>query len=130
MTKKEDDDDKIIDNECEIDKDIVSKKMIFRVTPRMHEDLVIKLRQEKMTITKFFRMCIDTYLSEDDRFLSILDDYLVKNKIRAKRQGGRVEENRKSRKETIDKFNLSNEDIEDLYDFLETKKNYEMHEDL
>ena len=95
-------------------------KLSFYVNSKDHENLKIRLYYDEIkTQTEFFRMCVDSYLSQDELFMEFLDDYKINKKVQSKK---RTTESRKLRdkgNKLLQDLALTNEDIENIFDILE-----------
>jgi len=66
----------------EIDYGKLTKKIVFTDNDHRQAKLIIKLRQDGLTQSAFFRHLITAYLEEDDRILSYVDDIKPQSKVR------------------------------------------------
>tara|TARA_R100000005_G_C4857913_1_gene120846 strand:+ start:196 stop:522 length:327 start_codon:yes stop_codon:yes gene_type:complete len=96
-----------------------NKKIVYYDSAKKHADLKIRLEYDGLKQSEFFRLLTAAYLERDDRLVSIIGDYKDKMNIhnREKRRGSqRMHE---KSKETISKFSLGDEDVENIFDLLE-----------
>ena len=85
----------------------------------MHTELKARLLYDGIPMTKFIRHYVESYLRKDSCVLSFINDYKKKNKTLNKK---RRKENLKlveKGKEIETMFNLSKEDITEIYDILD-----------
>ena len=86
-------------------------------TDKRSADLLIRLKHDGLTKTKFFRMILTGYLSRDEDLLKFLkkqgesSNSEKKNKI--------IENLEEKGKDVKRKFGLNNKDIENIFDLLE-----------
>ena len=93
----------------------------FKIPIRMHIELKARLFYDEIPMTKFVRSYIEAYLSGDPLVLEFVDQHKRKNNIQNKKK---IEKNAKllqKGKEVEKLFNLTSEEVEDIYDILEDK---------
>ena len=96
-----------------------NKIIAFNFPEKMHAELKARLLYDGIPMTKFIRHYVESYLRKDSCVLSFIDDYKKKNKILNKK---RREKNLKlieKGKEIETMFNLSKEDVTEIYDILD-----------
>lgn len=96
------------------------KKIIqFKDTEHRHAELIIRLKHDGLTQSKFFRALITLYLEHDPRFLEVVEHIkILHSKQGAKR---RKDSSRliKEGKENAQKFALDEDTRENIFDILE-----------
>ena len=93
----------------------------FKIPIRMHIELKARLFYDELPMTRFVRSYIEAYLNNDPLVLEFIDQYKRKNNIQNKKK---IEKNAKllqKGKEVEKLFNLTSEEVEDIYDILEDK---------
>lgn len=93
-----------------------TKKIIFRDTPENKIELKKKLSVDELLQSEFFRLIIQRYLAGDSRVADIVDEYKVQNDMLAKRSKKINKKERKEATELEKKFNISSQEIQDIYD--------------
>jgi len=95
-----------------------TKKIIFWETEDRQARLRIRLNHDKMGQSDFFRMMIEFYLENDERVITLMDDY-------KKRMGQREKTFREQNKKAIEagrevkrQFGLDEDQIEDIFDLI------------
>lgn len=96
------------------------KKFIFKDTAKNHADLLLKLEYDSLTQAKFFRLCIQAYLNDNESMREIIDSTKTNKGIKNK-----IEKDYKELKQTKQKFQLDDLEIENIYDIVD-----EEHPDL
>ena len=102
-----------------------SRQLYVTLPTKKLEDLKIRLKYDRLTRNKFISLIIDSYLAGDENMRSIIMKYKDDESI------GRVEARNlerkvyEKRKETIKDFNLDDEELNDLFDILESEINYD-----
>ena len=96
-----------------------TKRVVFYETDDRQARFRIRLKEDNLRQSEFFRMLISYYLDNDDRILSILSDYKkqigIRDKVQQKYRKKLIDEG----KETKKKFALNEEDIESIFDLME-----------
>jgi len=98
---------------------VKNKIIAFNFPEKMHTELKARLLYDGIPMTKFIRHYVESYLRKDSCVLSFINDYKKKNKTLNKK---RRKENLKlveKGKEIETMFNLSKEDITEIYDILD-----------
>ena len=92
----------------------------FGLHSKLHEDLKIRLYYDDIkTQSEFFRMCVESYLSQDKLFMEFLDDYKVNKKVQAKRKVSKSRKLRQKGDQLLKDLALTDEEIENIFDILE-----------
>jgi len=91
----------------------------MNLTDVEHADLALKLREENLTQTGLFRFFIFGYLKDEPNIRKAVDKYIQEQKL-VKPDKLKTHKRSILRGKTIEKnFNLTEEDVEHLYDILE-----------
>lgn len=97
----------------------MKKNVVFSDDDKIYADFLIKLRYDGITRNNFFREIVRAYLKEDENIHKFVQDYKDRNKSQSVRVRKVIEKEKKAEKETVEKFSLSNDEIEDIFDILE-----------
>tara|TARA_R110002110_G_scaffold151211_1_gene343276 strand:+ start:67 stop:396 length:330 start_codon:yes stop_codon:yes gene_type:complete len=95
------------------------KKVVFYDTEKRHAELKIRLHYDGLTQTDFFRGLITGYLEKEEAlavYMEQLKKQYSKNGKNRRAASKKMEELGKQNK---NKFALSDEEVEDIYDLLE-----------
>jgi hypothetical protein len=104
---------------------VKNKAILFKENEKIHADLKLKLDYEGISQSHFFRHMIQLVLNEDPRMMSILADYRVANGVKTKVVLENIEAEKEKKKEKLNKFGISETDIESLYDMFDDEADYE-----
>ena len=96
------------------------KILSFYVDIKKHEDFKIRLYYDSFkSQSRFFEMCIESYLERDENFMKFLDVYKVENNVQSKTKNKKVIKERFRGTEAMKKLALTEDDIENILDILE-----------
>tara|TARA_R100000808_G_scaffold5977_1_gene17973 strand:+ start:3735 stop:4076 length:342 start_codon:yes stop_codon:yes gene_type:complete len=95
------------------------KKFMFYDTEKRQADLRVKLQHDGMTQSTFFRVMITGYLENDEDIINYLNSFQEKYKMRGKHKIKKVRKLIDKGKELKKKFNIDDNDIEDIFDLVE-----------
>ncbi len=98
----------------EIDYGKLTKKIVFTDNDHRQAKLIIKLRQDGLTQSAFFRHLITAYLEEDDRILSYIDDVKPQSKVRKAKTAGL----RNAGAQRAQDLGLSDQQLVDIFDVI------------
>jgi len=104
-------------NEIEYGK--LDKRISFMDTDKRNADLIIRLKQDGLTKTKFFRAILDGYLNQDDRIMEFVNEYKLESGSQSKKKAKVVQSKIEQGKENKRKFGLNEDEIENIFDILE-----------
>ena len=90
------------------------KKIIFKDTAKRHADLKNKLQYDGLNQTKFFKLCISAYLSDDESMRHIISG-IQTNKTQKKQ----IQKDLKEVSQTKKSFGLDEMEIENIFDIIE-----------
>lgn len=94
-------------------------KVIFRVAERDKAELKLRLKYDNLDQTKFFKACIQAYLTRDELFINWLNEMLEKTGRVPKTQRKVKEKNDKQTKIVDGQFKLSEGKVKEIFDMLE-----------
>ena len=95
------------------------KRISFMDTDKRNAELLIRLKHDGLTKTKFFRALLTGYLERDASIVDFIDRAKDDANVQSK---GRSQKNKKLEKagnESKSKFGLNQGDIENIFDMLE-----------
>tara|TARA_R110000824_G_scaffold209862_1_gene395730 strand:- start:395 stop:727 length:333 start_codon:yes stop_codon:yes gene_type:complete len=95
------------------------KKIIHYDVPKKHADLKIRWQYDDMKQSEFFRLLTDAYLEQDERILSLVEEYKQANKKQNKEKRRKTKKMYEQSKEVETKFALKNNEVESIFDLLE-----------
>jgi hypothetical protein len=99
-----------------------TKKIVFYDTDHSHAELKVRLKQDGISQSEFFRSVMTGYIKKDGDVLAFV------NKIKASKKIGKKVKKKEIRKsvelikkgsETISKLGLAETEIENIFDILE-----------
>jgi hypothetical protein len=95
-------------------------KLTFFLDAHLHEDLKIRLYYDDIkTQTEFFRVCVESYLHQDRRFMEFLDDYKINKSVQSKTKVKKSRALRARGQKLLQDLALSTEEVENIFDILE-----------
>lgn len=95
------------------------KRISFMDTDKRAAELIVRLKHDGLTKTKFFRALLTGYLERDGDIISFLDNYKESSKSQSKNKTKKLKNIEKVEQETKNKFGLDDGDIQDIFDILE-----------
>jgi len=96
-------------------------KMIgYKFPVKMHAELKARLKYDEIPMTKFIRAYVLAYLENDPFVLNFIKDYKEKNSIQNKVKREATIKLVNKGKELKNIFNLEQNEIDDIYDILES----------
>jgi len=95
-------------------------KLTFFLDSKLHENLKIRLYYDQIkTQSEFFRVCVESYLNQDEYFMEFLDDYKINKKVQSKRRVTKSRQLRASGEKMLQDLALTEEDVENIFDIIE-----------
>jgi len=95
------------------------KKISFVDKDKNHADLVIRLKHDGLTMSKFFRSLITGYIEQDYAIVDFIKRFKISSGSQSQKQIKIIEDNQKTGQTIKNKFALSDEQVEDIFDILE-----------
>ena len=95
------------------------KKVIYYEVPKKHADLKIRWQYDGLGQTEFFCLLTTAYLQQDERILSIINEYKKENSIHNNAKREKTQKLYEKKKQIESKFALKGEEIESIFDILE-----------
>tara|TARA_R110002051_G_C8603295_1_gene480777 strand:+ start:145 stop:474 length:330 start_codon:yes stop_codon:yes gene_type:complete len=95
------------------------KKISFVDTDKRHADLVIRLRHDGLTMSKFFRALIKGYIEQDYAILDFIERFKISSGSQSRKQAKIIKATQKNGSEIKNKFALNEKEVENIFDILE-----------
>ena len=95
------------------------KRISFMDTDKRAAELIIRLKHDGLTKTKFFRAILSGYLERNENIISFLDSYKENTGSQSKNKIKKIKNIEKNEKHQKNKFGLNDGDIQDIFDLLE-----------
>jgi len=93
----------------------LNKKVAFVENTHQHAKLILKLRHDGVTQSKFFRAMIAGYVNDDARIQSYIDEI----KPQGKQKKAKSKKLRDKGKQMMEDFGLNDGEIENIFDLIE-----------
>jgi len=97
----------------------MKKNVVFAEDDQVYAKFLIKLKYDGITRNSFFREVVRAYLSEEENMYKFIQSYKDKYKSQSNRLRKIIQKEKNLEKKIGDKFSLSNNEIEDIFDILE-----------
>jgi hypothetical protein len=94
------------------------KTIAFKIPIKMHAEFKARLVYDHVSMTKFIRSCIKYYLQKDPIMLDFISKLQESESIHNKTKRNYSKKLLKNGKRTETLFNLSDEEIENIYDVI------------
>ena len=95
------------------------KRISFMDTDKRNADLLIKLKHDGLTKTKFFRAVLTAYLKEDIEFMALVQKHKDSHGHQSKSKSRLVDVAREKGRENLEKFGIGSDEIQNIFDMLE-----------
>jgi hypothetical protein len=95
------------------------KRISFMDTDHRLAELIIRLKHDGLTKTKFFRSILTGYLERDTAIVDFIDREKEKNNLQSKNKSAKVKRLEEDGIKNKNKFGLNEGDIENIFDMLE-----------
>ena len=95
------------------------KRILFEETDHRHARLIVRLRHSGISQTDFFRAIVDGFVNGDERICSFVDEVTQERKLLNKARIEKSRSLRKTGRQNLRDFALSEAEVEDIYDILE-----------
>lgn len=96
------------------------KNLVFVIEEKKHVDLRIRLRYDDLSQVKFFKAMVDGYLENNDLILQYIKSYKEKNQIQSRIKREKSMKLIEKGKEEAHKFAFSDDELENIFDIIET----------
>ncbi len=92
----------------------------FYLDAKLHENLRVRLHYDQIkNQSEFFRMCVESYLAQDEGFMEFLDAYKIKYALQSKSRAQRSRTLRKKGNKLMEDLALTEAEVENIFDILE-----------
>jgi len=98
-----------------------NKKIIFTVSERQKEDFKVRLQYDGLTQASFFRAVMSGYLTKDTDLINFLNTFKENSGIHNKQQRKKVLKGVEEAKQTKNLFALDDDEVENIFDILESE---------
>jgi len=95
------------------------KRISFMDTDKRSADLMIRLKHDGLTKTKFFREILTGYLDRDHAIVDFIERMKGSTGLQSKKQAKIVKEVEEKGKQNKIKFGLGEQEIENIFDLIE-----------
>ena len=99
------------------------KKLMFYDTEENQTKLKIRCQFDGFSQSQFFRMMLKGYINNDDGILEYLKRCKEKYNIQGQQKRNKIDSITKDRKDVEKKFALKNDEIENIFDIIESETN-------
>ncbi len=97
----------------------LEKRISFMDTDKRNADLLVRLKHDGLTKTKFFRAILTAYLEQDSLIMDFIDDLKESSESHSKNKSKVSKGMRDKGQETKEKFGLDQGTISNIFDILE-----------
>ena len=95
------------------------KRISFMDNDKRNAEMIIRLKHDGLTKTKFFRAILTGYLERDAAIVDFIDRIKEEESLQSKNKIKKIKQLEKEGKNTKTKFGLDKGDIENIFDMLE-----------
>jgi glycerol-3-phosphate responsive antiterminator len=95
------------------------KRISFMDTDKRNADLMIRLKHDGLTKTKFFRAILTGYLERDHAVVNFIERLKESSGVQSKSKSKIVKDLEEKGQENKRKFGLDENEIENIFDILE-----------
>ena len=95
------------------------KRISFMDTDKNAAELIIRLKHDGITKTKFFRAILTGYLERDAAIVDFVERLKEKDNLQSKNKSTKVKKLEEAGKQNKNKFGLNDDDIQNIFDVLE-----------
>ena len=95
------------------------KVVEYRFPSKLHAEFKARLFYDDIPMTKFIRSCVLGYLDKNLHILNFVEEYKEKNNVHNKKKRKKNLNLIQKGKETKKLFNLSKNEIKEIYDLIE-----------
>ena len=97
----------------------LDKRISFMDTDKRNADLLVRLKHDGLTKTKFFRAILGAYLEQDPVIMEFVDNLKEQTNSQSKNKVATTQKLRKTGQENKKKFGLEEDTIESIFALLE-----------
>jgi hypothetical protein len=95
------------------------KKIVFYDSEKNHAELKIRLHYDGLTQSAFFREVVAGYVSQDENIVKFIQEVKERSDTQSKKKMKKISKMNKAKKQTVQKFALDENEIENIFDILE-----------
>jgi len=95
------------------------KRISFMDTDKRNADLIVRLKNDGLTKTKFFRAILTGYLKRDHLMVEFIERYKHESGTQSAVKADKVKDLEKTGEQNKKKFGLDVNEIENIFDILE-----------
>tara|TARA_R110000824_G_scaffold191891_4_gene373698 strand:- start:617 stop:946 length:330 start_codon:yes stop_codon:yes gene_type:complete len=95
------------------------KKISFIDKDKNHADLVIRLKHDGLTMSKFFRALIKGYIEQDYALVDFIERFKTSSGSQSQKQTKIIKDTYKKGETIKNKFALNPDEVENIFDILE-----------
>lgn len=95
--------------------------VLLKVNKVLRFDLILRLKYYNLSMTSFFRICVDSFLNKDPLFMNYLHSVLEAKKV-TKKNMKKYNSSVQKGKEMSDLFVLEDDEIEKFYDLIDKEQ--------
>ena len=99
------------------------KKFMFYDSEENQVKLKIRCSFDGLTQSQFFRMMIAGYVENDELVLAYIKECKEKYGVQGQQKRNKIDQLQKDKKNTEKKFSLKQNEIENIFDMIETETN-------
>tara|TARA_Y100000310_G_scaffold238888_1_gene242423 strand:+ start:6874 stop:7206 length:333 start_codon:yes stop_codon:yes gene_type:complete len=92
----------------------------FYLDAKLHEDFRIRLYYDQVkNQSEFFRMCVESYLAQNNLFMKFFDEEKVARQVQSKARTSKSKLLRDKGKQLMDELALTHDEVQNIFDILE-----------
>lgn len=95
------------------------KRISFMDTDKRNAELLVRLKHDGLTKTKFFRALLTGYLERDPHIVDFINQTKDSENLQSKSRSKKIKQLEEAGKQSKTKFGLNQGDIENIFDMLE-----------
>lgn len=95
------------------------KRISFMDTDKRNAEMIIRLKHDGLTKTKFFRAVLTGYLERDASIVEFVDRFKEESGSQSRTKSKKIKQIEEEGQKRLSKFGLVKEDIENIFDTLE-----------
>jgi hypothetical protein len=95
------------------------KRISFMDNDKRNAKMIVRLKHDGLTKTKFFRAILTGYLERDDLIVDFLERFKEESGSQSKSKSKKIKQAEAEGKKNLSKFGLEDRDIENIFDTLE-----------
>ena len=95
------------------------KRISFMDNDKRNAEMIVRLKHDGLTKTKFFRAILTGYLERNPEIVAFVERLKEDTQSQSKNKSKKVKQLEKDGKNTKTKFGLNEGDIENIFDMLE-----------